>query len=86
MDHSIEALGDSAIDNMKKVGPLQSIPIPTRKWEQITTDLVIDLPPSAGYTIITFFVDRLNKMVHLAPCTKEISADQYAQLFVDNIF
>ena len=25
-------------------------------------------------------------MVHFAPCTKEISADQYAQLFIDNVF
>ena len=73
-------------DHRKKVGPLQPIPIPTRKWEQITTDLVTDLPPSAGYTAIAVFVDRLTKMVHFAPCTKEISADQYAQLFVDNVF
>ena len=57
-------------DHRKKVGPLQPIPIPTRKWEQITTDLVTDLPPSAGYTAIAVFVDRLTKMVHFAPCTK----------------
>ena len=31
-------------DHRKKVGPPQPIPIPTRKWEQITTDLVTDLP------------------------------------------
>ena len=65
-------------DHKKKVGPLQPIPIPTRKWKQITTNLVIDLPPSARYTAIAVFVDRLTKMVHFAPCTKEISADQYA--------
>ena len=73
-------------DNRKKVGLLQPIPIPSRKWEQITTDLVTDLPPSGGYIAITVFVDRLTKMVHFAPYTKEISADQYAQLFVDNAF
>ena len=73
-------------DNRKKVGLLQPIPVPTRKWEQITTDLVTDLPPSAGYTAIAVFVDRLTKMVHFVPCTKEVSADQYAQLFVDNVF
>ena len=73
-------------NHRKKVGPLQHISIPTKKWEQITTDLVTDLPPSAGYIAIAVFVDRLTKMVHFAPCTKEISAEQYAQLFVDNVF
>ena len=63
-------------DNRKKAGLLQQIPIPSRKWEQITTDLVTDLPPSGGYIAIAVFVDRLTKMVHFAPCTKDISANQ----------
>ena len=73
-------------NNRKKADLPQPIPIPRRKWEQITTDLVMDLPPSGGYTAIAVFVDRLTKMVHFAPCTKEINADQYTQLFVDNVF
>ena len=31
-------------------------------------------------------MDRLSKMVHFAPCTKEISAEKYAQLFIDHVF
>ena len=73
-------------DHKKKIGPFQHIAIPTRKWEQITKDLVTDLPPSTSYITITVFVDRRTKMVHFAPCTKEISADYYAQLFIDNVF
>ena len=65
-------------DHRKRVGLLQPIPIPIKKWEQITTNLVTNLPPSTGCTAITVFVDRLTKMVHFPPCTKEISADQYA--------
>ena len=65
-------------DHKKKVGPLQSIPVPIRKWEQITTDMVTNLPPSARYIAIAIFVYRLTKMVHFAPCTKEISANQHA--------
>ena len=73
-------------DHRKKAGLLQPIPIPTRKWEQITADLVTDLPPSNGYTTVTIFVDHLIKMVHFCPCTKEITAVYYAQLLVDNVF
>ena len=73
-------------DHRKKARSLKPILIPTKKWEQVITNLVTDLTPSAGYTTIDVFVDRLTKVVHFASCTKEISADQHAQLFMDNVF
>ena len=60
-------------DNRKKAGVLQPIPLPERAWQQITTDLVTDLPESDGKTAVAVFVDRLTKMVHFFPCTKEIT-------------
>ena len=65
---------------------MQPIPLPERVWQQITTDLVTDLPESEGKTAIVVFIDRLTKMTHMVPCTKEVSASQYARLFVDNVF
>ena len=41
---------------------------------------------SEGKNPITVFADRLSKMVHFAPCTKEISAEKYAQPFIDHVF
>ena len=73
-------------DNRAKAGLLRPLEIPTRKWAQVTTDLVTDLPNSYGYTAVAVFVDRLTKMVHFAPCTKEVTAPDYAQLFVDSVF
>ena len=73
-------------DHRAKAGLLQPIPPPSRKWEQVTTDLLTDLPLADGYTAVAVFVDRLTKMVHFAPCTKEITAPEYAQLFVDTVF
>ena len=35
---------------------------------------------------IIVFVDKLTKMVHLAGCEKEVTAMEYAQILVDNIF
>ena len=52
----------------------------------VTTDLVTDLPESNGFTAIIVFVDKLTKMVHLAGCKKEVTAMEYSQIFVDNIF
>ena len=49
-------------------------------------DMVIDLPESNGYMDVAVFVDKLTKMVHLAYCTKEVIAMEYAKLFVDHVF
>ena len=46
----------------------QAIPVPTAKWEQITTDLVTDLPESHGYSAVAVFVDRLTKFIIFVPC------------------
>ena len=73
-------------DHRKKAGPLQPIPPPERKWSQITTDLVTELPEAEGYTAVAVFADRLTKMVHFAPCTKKVTAPEYAKIFVDTVF
>ena len=73
-------------DNRAKAGLLQPLEIPTRKWGQVATDLVTDLLVSEGFTAVAVFVDRMSKMVHFAPCTKEVTAPKYAQLFVDHVF
>ena len=72
--------------NRKKAGALLPIPLPERPWQQITTDLVTDLPESEGNTAVAVFLDRLTKMVHFFPCTKEITAIEYAHLFVNQVF
>ena len=52
----------------------------------MTKDLFNDLPESNGFTAIAIFIDKLTKMMHLAACKKEVTAMEYAQIFVDNVF
>ena len=66
-------------DNQKKAGELQPIPLPEGVWQQITSDLVTNLPESEGKTGIAVFVERLTNMAHMVPCTKEVTASKYAQ-------
>ena len=73
-------------DTRTKASLLQPLEIPIQKWHQVTTNLANDLPESNGFTTIAVFVDHMTKMVHFAPCTKEIAAVDYAKLFVDNVF
>ena len=70
-------------DNQKRANALQPIGLLERAWQQVTTDLVTDLPKRDGKTAVAVFVDRLTKMLHFFPCTKEITATKYARLFVN---
>jgi transposase InsO family protein len=68
-------------------GLLQPLPTPTYKWEQITMDLITDLPPTkAGFDSIVTFVDRLSKQVHFAPTVKTVDAQGLAKIFRQQIF
>ena len=73
-------------DNRAKAGLLKPLEVPSRKWAHVTTDLVTDLLESNGFTTSMVFVDKLTKMVHLVGCRREITAMEYAQIFVDNVF
>ena len=70
----------------KDTGLLQPLEIPSKKWAHVTTELVTDLLESNGFTAIIVFIEKLTKMVHLARCKKEVTAMEYAQIFVDNVF
>ena len=68
-------------------GLLQPIPIPKAKWEEMTMDLITDLPPTRnGYDAIVTFVDRLSKEVHFAPTTKKVDAFGLARIFRTTIY
>jgi hypothetical protein len=73
--------------NQAPGGLLQPLPTPEAKWEQMTMDLITDLPPTKnGYDAIVTFVDRLTKQVHFAPTTKTVDAPGLAKIFRTTIF
>jgi hypothetical protein len=72
--------------NTAPAGLMMPTEVPDAPWETITTDLMTDLPRTrAGHTAIVVFVDRLTKMVHIAPTTTQCTAEDFARLFLDNV-
>ena len=68
-------------------GLLQPLPTPETKWEQITMDLITDLPATKhGHDAIVTFVDRLSKQVHFAATTKKVNAPELAKIFRHTIY
>jgi len=48
-------------------------------------DFITDLPKSDGYDTILVVIDRLTKMSHFIPCSKDLDERQFANLFMKEI-
>ena len=71
----------------KKAGLLQPMPVPARRWDTVTMDLITGLPKSeAGRDAIVVFVDKLSKMVKLVACNEGDGALELASYFVNTVF
>ena len=67
--------------------PLKPLPIPTNCWKSVSLDFMFGMPPDhKGRTGLVVFVDRLSKMVHLAPCKTSITGKEAALLFLDHVY
>jgi hypothetical protein len=72
--------------HMKIAGPLQSLPIPTWKWEDISMDFIVGLPRTAkGYDSMWVIVDRLTKIAHFLLVKKYYPVLTYAELYIARI-
>jgi hypothetical protein len=72
--------------HMKTAGPLQSLPIPTWKWEDISMDFIVGLPRTAkGFDSIWVIIDRLTKIAHFLPVKTYYPIITYAQIYIAHI-
>ena len=54
--------------NQRPMGLLQSIEVPSKRWQVVTVDFILRLPETIStpsYNMIAVFVDTYSKMVHL---------------------
>jgi hypothetical protein len=70
----------------KPAGLLQSLPIPSKKWESVGMDFIVGLPcTEAGHDAIMVVIDRLSKLTHLIPTVTDATAPDVAELFVNHV-
>jgi hypothetical protein len=71
---------------MKAAGPLQSLPIPTWKWEDISMDFIVGLPKTTKrFDSIWVINDRLTKIAHFLPVKVKYTVATYAELYIARI-
>ena len=69
--------------HLRPTGMLQPLDIPSWKWEDISMDFIVGLPPtSKGYDSIWVIVDRLTKSAHFLPVKTIYSSQHYAELYI----
>src|SRR5579883_1978681 len=72
--------------HLKAAGPLQPLPIPSWKWEDISMDFIVGLlTTSHRHDSIWVIVDRLTKTAHFIPVHTIYTAKKYAELYMDRI-
>jgi len=66
-------------------GLLKSNEAPDRPWKSIAMNFITDLPKSGGYDTILVVIDRLTKRSEFIPCSKDLDAQQFTNLFMKEI-
>ena len=71
--------------NFTRYGHLTPNPIPSRPYQSVSMDFIVNLPWSEGHNAIHVVVDRLTKHATFTPTTTGLSADGFSRLFVKHI-
>ena len=70
----------------RRHGVLKPLPIPDRRWKDISIDFVTGLPFSNGFDAVLVVVDRLTKRRHFVACQTTCTAADLAELFVQRVW
>ena len=72
--------------HMKPAGLLQPLSVPGWKWEEISMDFIVGLPPTQkNFNSIWVIVDRLTKSGHFIPVRTNYRPSDYAKLYFNQI-
>ena len=72
--------------NRKPMGLLHPLPIPTRRWQCVTMDFIVQLPKTVdGHDAIFVVVDKLSKRAYFIATTTTATAPDTALLFFTNV-
>jgi hypothetical protein len=71
---------------MRPAGLLQPLSIPAWKWEDISMDFIVGLPPTGcKFNCIWVIIDWLTKSAHFIPVHTRYRAEKYAELYISRI-
>jgi hypothetical protein len=60
--------------------------IPPRPWQTIGLDFLIHLRVSASFDPVLVVIIHLTRMTHFFSCTKEITSEETAKVFLQGVY
>ncbi|QRW25734.1 Retrotransposable element Tf2 protein [Rhizoctonia solani] len=66
--------------------PPQPLKLPTRPWQHISYNMIVDLPKDGISNSILVIVDSFTKYVILVECSKKLKAPELADLFLQHVW
>ncbi|QRW23228.1 Retrotransposable element Tf2 protein [Rhizoctonia solani] len=71
-----------------KYGPIppQPLELPSRPWQHVSYDMIVDLPKDGNSDSILVIVDSFTKYVILVECSKKLKALELADLFLRHVW
>ncbi|KAF8757873.1 hypothetical protein RHS01_03448 [Rhizoctonia solani] len=66
--------------------PPQPLELPSRPWQHVSYDMIVDLPKDGNCDSILVIVDSFTKYVILVECSKKLKAPELADLFLRHIW
>ncbi|QRW23021.1 Retrotransposable element Tf2 protein [Rhizoctonia solani] len=66
--------------------PLQPLELPSRPWQHVSYDMIVDLPKDGNHDSILVIVDSFTKYGIFVKCSKKLKAPELAKLFLENVW
>ncbi|QRW26206.1 Retrotransposable element Tf2 protein [Rhizoctonia solani] len=66
--------------------PPQPLELPTRPWQHVSYDMIVDLPKDGNHNSILVIIDSFTKYGIFVKCSKKLKAPELAELFLEHVW
>ncbi|KAF8748186.1 hypothetical protein RHS01_10997 [Rhizoctonia solani] len=66
--------------------PPQLLELPSRPWQHVSYDMIVDLPKDGNHDSILVIVDSFTKYGIFVKCSKKLKAPELAELFLEHVW